>query len=132
MFLALLPAIQFLKERRISIAALLILVIPPLFWFYISWKAAGNWLACFQARQNYHDWLLTMNPALAHFTLASVLRDSAILIISTDIAVMVSAFVAGWIILQGLPSGLTRLDLPRDLREVLAPVVSSSPSLFCW
>ena len=123
MFLALIPAIQSLRERRISIAALLILVIPPLFWFYISWKAAGNWLACFQARQNYHDWLLTMNPALAHFTLASVLRDSAILIISTDIAVMVSAFVAGWIILKGLPSGLTRLDLPRDLREVLAPVV---------
>jgi len=123
MFLALIPAIQFFRERRISIAALLILVLPPLFWFYISWKAAGNWLACFAARQQYHDWLLAMNPALAHFTLASVLRDGAILIISTDIAVMISAFVAGWILLKRLPRSLTKLGLPRNLRKILAPVV---------
>jgi hypothetical protein len=123
MFLALIPAIQFLRERRISIMTLLILVIPPLFWFYISSKAAGNWLACFQARQNYHDWLLATTPALAHFTAASVLRDIVILIISTDIAVMISAFVAGWILLKGLPPGLTRLGLPEDLRGILAPVV---------
>src|SRR6266699_2872356 len=69
MFIALLPAIQFLKERRISISALFILIIPPLFWFYISWKATGNWLQCFETRQSYHDWLLAMNPALALFSL---------------------------------------------------------------
>jgi len=123
MFIALIPATQFLRERRISIAALLILAIPPLFWFYISWKAAGNWLACFQARQNYHDWLLAMNPALAHFTLRSVLRDSAILILSTDIAVMISAFVAGWILVKPLPRSLTRRGLPQELRGILAPAV---------
>src|SRR5262249_22565432 len=41
MLIALIPAIQIIKERRISMAALLILVIPPLFWFYISWQATG-------------------------------------------------------------------------------------------
>jgi hypothetical protein len=123
MFIALIPAIQFLRERRISITALFILVIPPLFWFYISWKATGNWLQCFETRQYYHDWLLAMNPALAHFFLSSVLRDSAILIISTDIAVLISAFVAGWILLRHLPRGLTRPGLPEDLRGILAPVV---------
>lgn len=123
MFLALIPLIQLLRERRISITALLILIIPPLFWFYISWKAAGSWLACFEARQNYHDWLLAMNPALAHFTLASVLRDSAILFVSTDIAVIISAFVAGWIFLKRLVGSLARLNLPQDLRGILAPVV---------
>ena len=106
MFIALIPAIQFLKERRISITALFILVIPPLFWFYISWKATGNWLACFVQRQYYHDWLLAMNPALAHFSLSGVLRDSAILIISTDIAVLISAFVAGWIVVEASASQL--------------------------
>ncbi len=123
MFLALIPAIQFLQERRISITALLILIIPPLFWFYISWKAAGSWLACFAARQQYHDWLLAMNPALAHFTLASVLRDSAILIVSTNTAVMISASIAGWILLKRLPRGLNRLSLPQDLQGILAPAV---------
>lgn len=123
MFLALIPLIQLLRERRISITALLVLIIPPLFWFYISWKAAGSWLACFEARQNYHDWLLAMNPALAHFTLTSVLRDSAILLVSTNIAVIISAFVAGWIFLSRLPRSLAKLAPPQDLRGILALVV---------
>ena len=123
MFIALIPAIQFLRERRISITTLFILIIPPLFWFYISWKATGNWLQCFETRQYYHDWLLAMNPALAHFSLSSVLRDSAILIISTDIAVLISAFVAGSILIKHLPRSLTRAGLPDDLRGILAPTV---------
>jgi hypothetical protein len=123
MFIALIPAIQFLRERRVSITALFILLVPPLFWFYISWKATGNWLQCFVTRQSYHDWLLAMNPALAHFSLSSVLRDSAILIISTDIAVLISAFVGGWILIKHLPRSLTRPGLPEHLRGILAPVV---------
>jgi hypothetical protein len=123
MFIALIPAIQFLKERRVSLPAVVILVIPPLFWFYISWKATGNWLACFVQRQYYHDWLLAMNPALAHFSFPSVLRDSAILTISTDIAVFVSAFVAGWIVLRQLPRSFSRTGFPEPLRPILAPVV---------
>jgi hypothetical protein len=101
----------------------MILALPPLFWFYISWKATGNWLACFVQRQYYHDWLLAMNPALAHFSLSAVLRDSAILIISTDIAVLISAFNAGGILLQRLPRSLTRRGLPEDLQTILAPLV---------
>lgn len=123
MFIALIPAIQFLKERRVSMVAVVILVIPPLLWFYISWKATGNWLACFVQRQYYHDWLLAMNPALAHFSFPSVLRDSAILIISTDLAVLMSACVAGWIVMKHLPQGLTRTGFPEVLRPILAPVV---------
>ena len=123
MFIALIPAIQFLKERRISITALFILATPPLLWFYISWKATGNWLACFVQRQYYHDWLLAMNPALARFSFSGVLRDSAILIISTGIAVLISAFVAGWILVNRLPRSLTRLSLPEDLQTILAPLV---------
>jgi hypothetical protein len=123
MFLALIPLIQLIRERRISIAPLVILAIPPLFWFYISWKATGNWLQCFVQRQYYHDWLLAMNPALAHFSLSSVVRDAVILIISTDIAVLIAAFVAGWLVLRRLPRGFTSKGLPEDVREILAPVV---------
>src|SRR5712691_7166049 len=77
MFLALIPAIQFFRERRISLAAVVILAIPPLFWLYVSRKATGNWLACFVARREYHDWLFAANPTLAHFSLPHILRDDA-------------------------------------------------------
>src|SRR5437763_4032780 len=105
MFIALIPAIQFLRERRISFVAVLILLIPPVFWFYISWKATGNWLACFQARQQYHNWLLVMNPKLGRFTLRQVLRDGASLLVSTDIAVFLGALVAGWKVFKRLLNG---------------------------
>jgi hypothetical protein len=121
MFLALLPVIQFARERRISFVALGILLVPPLFWFYISWKATGDWLACFKARQQYHDWLLAMNPALAHFSLVAVLKDGATLLISADIAVLIASFVAGWFVLRRLPDLLARRASSEDMQ--LAPAI---------
>ncbi len=123
MFLALIPAIQFLRERRISLVAFVILVIPPLFWFYISWKATGNWLACFAQRQYYHDWLLAMNPTLAHFSLSNILRDVATLLISTDIAVLAASFVAGWIVVRQSARIVNRRGMSEDVESIPGPVV---------
>lgn len=103
MFLALLPVIQIIRERRVSISTILILLIPPLSWFYISWKATGDWLACFRARQQYHDWLLTQNPSLAHFSLSGVSKDVAMFISGADLAVLASAFLAAWLVLKRPP-----------------------------
>ena len=123
MFIALIPLIQFVRERRISLVALVILLLPPLFWFYISWKATGDWLACFRARQQYHDWLLAMNPALAHFPLVAVLQDSATLLISADVAVLLASFAAGWFVLRRLPDLLARRERAEGIQLILAPVL---------
>ena len=122
MFIALIPAIQILRERRVSIVAVLIMILPPLFWFYISWKAAGNWLACFQQRQQYLDWLLVMNPAIAHFSVINVLRDGATLLISSDIAVLIASFLAGWFVLRQLLK-IHRQKLSEETQMILPPVV---------
>jgi dolichyl-phosphate-mannose-protein mannosyltransferase len=100
MLLALIPLIQVVRERRVSIPGILIMLIPPVFWFYVSWKATGDWLACFRTRQQYHDWLLTQNPALAHFSFSGVLKDGAMLLTGTDVAVLLATFAAGWIVLR--------------------------------
>jgi hypothetical protein len=102
MLIALIPAIQFWKERRVSIPAILIMLFAPLFWFYVSWKATGDWLACFRARDQYKDWLLTQNPALAHFSLTGVIQDAAMLVSGIDPAVLCAATVAGWLVLRRL------------------------------
>jgi hypothetical protein len=120
MFIALIPLIQYLRERRVSIPAVLVMIVPALFWFYVSWKAAGDWLACFKVRQEYHDWLLQHNPALAHFSFYGVLKDGAIFINSIDIAVLVAAFVAGWLVLRRLVS---RSSVSDELGLILPPVV---------
>ena len=100
MLIALIPAIQFWKERRVSIPAILIMLFAPLFWFYVSWKAAGDWLACFKVRDQYKDWLLTQNPALAEFSLRGVMQDTAMLISGIDLAVLCAALVAGWLVVR--------------------------------
>ena len=122
MFIALIPLIQILRERRISIGAVLIMILPPLFWFYISWKAAGNWLACFQQRQQYLEWLLVMNPAIARFSVINILRDGATLLISSDIAVLIASFVAAWFVLRQLLK-IHRQKLSEETQMILPPVV---------
>lgn len=97
MLIALIPTIQFFKERRVSPIALTILLMPPLFWFWISWKATGNWLATFETRKHYLDWLLSVNPSLARFSVQHILRDGWALLSSTDPAVMATSFVGGWL-----------------------------------
>lgn len=120
MFIALIPVIQFLKERRISIAALAILAVPPVFWFYVSWKATGNWRACFVARREYHDWLFAANPTLAHFSLPHILSDGATLLVSADIAVLIGAFVALWFVTKPL---VRRARIPQDVRVIIPALV---------
>src|SRR5688572_5582134 len=76
MLIAMIPAVQFWKERRVSIPAVLIMLFAPLFWFYVSWKATGDWLACFKVREQYKYWLLTQNPALTEFSVREIGRAS--------------------------------------------------------
>jgi hypothetical protein len=127
MLFALIPAIQFWKERRVSISPLLIMLSPPLFWFWVSWKATGDWLACFKMRQQYHDWLLAQNPALAHFSLAAVLKDLAMFVSGVDIAVLCGALVAAWLVLQHF-SKRRRYDI-EDIDSVLPLVLFFSAFL---
>jgi Gpi18-like mannosyltransferase len=123
MLIALIPFLQLIRERRISISALVLLVIPPIFWFYISWRATGNWLACFVQRQEYHDWLLGMNPSIAHFSLIHVLKDLATLAVSTDLAVLIASCVTGWFVLKRFRQLVERTETSDELNAIFATVL---------
>lgn len=118
MFILLIPALQFLAERRISILACLIMIFPPLFWLYISWKATGDPLACFVARRQYMDWLLSVNPSLASFSLNGIARDTGALLLSTDTAVLAACLIAGWLTVKRLRAHAAARHDER-LRDVL-------------
>lgn len=122
MLIALIPLIQVLRERRVSIAGILIMTIPPVFWFYVSWRATGDWLACFRTRQQYLDWLLMQNPALANFSFSGVLKDSAMLVSSIDLAVLLAALAAAWIVTKSFVTRPGQRD-PKDLRTTLPPLI---------
>jgi hypothetical protein len=123
MLIGLIPAIQIIREHRVSILGVAIMIVPPLLWFYISWKATGNWLACFVQRQEYHDWLLRMNPSIAHFSLINVLKDGATLLVSADVAVMTASFIAAWFVIRHVPQFLTQRESGDNGNTIIAPVL---------
>jgi len=122
MLIALIPLIQFWKERRVSIVAVAIMIVPPLFWFHVSWKATGNWLACFKARQQYHDWLLAQNPALAHFSMAALLKDVALMLSGADVAVLFGVFAAVWLVIKQITKPRGNVD-PAANTEPIVPAL---------
>jgi hypothetical protein len=133
MLIPLIPVLQFIRVRRVSFIGIAILILPPLFWFYISWKATGDALACFKQRQQYHDWLLLMNPAIARFSLRNMASDLATLLVSTDIAVLGACLFAAFLIVRSAfahprkvfesshPGVRPKLDLSEP-QSILAPL----------
>jgi hypothetical protein len=126
MLIALIPTLQFWEERKVSAVSLLIMLLPPLFWFWVSWQAAGDWLATFKVRHQYLNWLLTQNPALQHFTFAGVIKDTTMFLSGVDVAVLSAAFTAGWLVLRW--TGKHRDDAARkDLESIMPPLIFFFP-----
>lgn len=99
MLIALLPALQFLVQRRISLAACGIMIISPLLWFYICWKATGNPMAYFEARNRYVVEYAAANPAVATFSPQRLGLDATRLLASTNLAVLSGCLAAAWMVI---------------------------------
>jgi len=117
MLLVLLPMIQIFEERRVSIPSIVILIFPPLFWFYISWKATGDWLACFVSRKQYMDALLAANPSIASLSLFGIAHNIGNLIVSTDIPVLVACLATMWLVIKRMAAS-SAVRNSRELRAV--------------
>src|SRR5262245_17710443 len=105
MLIALLPALQFLFQRRVSLAGLGIMIISPLFWFYICWKATGSAMAYFEARSRYIAEYTAANPAVTTFSSQRLLLDRYRLLVSTNFAVLCSSLAAAWMIVRRMIAG---------------------------
>ena len=104
MLIALLPALQFLFQRRVSPVALGIMVISPLFWFYICWKATGSAMAYFEVRNRYLADYAASNPAVTTFSSQRLRLDAERLLVSTNLAVLLSCVAAAWVIVRRMIS----------------------------
>src|SRR5262245_27067024 len=100
MLIALLPALQFLFQRRVSLAALGIMIISPLFWFYICWKATGNAMDYFEARNRYIAEYASGNPVVTTFSSQRLRLDRDRLLVSTNLAVLCSCLAAALMIVR--------------------------------
>jgi len=100
----LLPLLQFIKEKRISVIGTLVLVAPPLLWLLVSHSARGDWFAFFKDRVVYHEHYMDFYPSRRGFAFADVRGDLDLLMFGANrilfvvclTAGLVALFKAGW------------------------------------
>jgi hypothetical protein len=98
LLIALVPAIQLVRRRKVPILSILILAAAPAFWLFICWNATGNPLASFQAHDDYVLQRLTAHPEFNQITLARTWIDANRLAYAANVAVLAGCAAALWLL----------------------------------
>ncbi|HSE36240.1 MAG TPA: hypothetical protein VLG74_02990 [Blastocatellia bacterium] len=98
LFIVLLPALQFLLHRRVSLTSCFIALSAPLIWIYISWSATGNAFEYFDVRSDYIRELLLSDPGLGSLSPATVIANVQTLLYSMGHAVIIACLIAAWLV----------------------------------
>jgi Gpi18-like mannosyltransferase len=93
-FILLLPLLQIIRERRVSLIALGLLVLPPLTWLVICQLATGDPLASFAERVRYNASYLDFNPTRRGFALADINRDAIYFLLGANPIVFLAIIAA--------------------------------------
>jgi hypothetical protein len=102
MLVALLPALQFFAERRVSLTACGLLTAAPALWLLICWQATGDPLAYFAARNRYVAEYTAANPVVTTFTAARLRLDAVRLLASTTWPVLAGCLAGAGVLFRRL------------------------------
>ncbi|MEK6303169.1 MAG: phospholipid carrier-dependent glycosyltransferase [Acidobacteriota bacterium] len=102
LIIPLLPALQFLLQRKVSITALFVALFSPVFWLYVCWAATGNALEYFKIRNNYISEMLAGDASLNSFSVARVAVNLLAVVYSTGPAVIIACMFAAWLAIKRL------------------------------
>ena len=94
----LLPLLQFFHQRRVSLAIVGILLLPPLAWFGICHLATGDPFAYFADRVRYHEHYMDFYPTRRGFAWADISVDLDYFLSGANWAAFFAIIAAG-----GLP-----------------------------
>jgi hypothetical protein len=95
----LLPLLQCIRQKRLSVIGLIVLVAPPLLWLGVSHSARGDWFAFFKDRVVYHEHYMDFYPTRRGFALTDVRGDVDLLMFGANRLVFVTTLVAGLFLL---------------------------------
>ena len=98
LIIPLLPALQFLVQRKVSITASFIALFSPFFWLYVCWAATGNALEYFKVRNDYISEVLAGGDSFNSFSASRVGANLLAVLYSTGPAVMIACFLAAWLV----------------------------------
>jgi len=91
---AALPILQFVCERRVSLVAFVILLLPPLLWLGICQIATGDPFAFFATRARYQANYLDFYPTRRGFAFADVRQDIGYFLLGANRGVVLASLTA--------------------------------------
>jgi hypothetical protein len=109
--LPLLPMLQFVYERRISILVVAILLLPVLACLGVSELATGHSFTFFVNRARYQANYMDFYPTRHHFTFPDVLRDLDYFFLGANRGVVLAAVTAGVLLIWRAVQRRERLRL---------------------
>jgi hypothetical protein len=95
----LLPLLQLIKEKRVSVIGVMVLVAPPLLWLVVSQSARDDWFAFFKDRVAYQKHYMDFYPSRRAFAVADVKSDVDLLMFGATRIVFVTGLLAGLFVL---------------------------------
>jgi hypothetical protein len=96
--LPLIPAAELLSRRRVSVTTILITLLAPAIWFYISWSATGNPLEYFSYRAAYIENVIATAGSVPYFSLSRVAVNLRYLTSTIGPAVLLGTGMAVWLV----------------------------------
>jgi hypothetical protein len=92
-FVVVLPLLQFIFHRRVSLMTMSILLVPPLVWFGISHHATGDPFAYFAKRVAYQNNVLDFYPTRRGFAFADVAEDLDYFLLGANPIIFATIFI---------------------------------------
>ena len=99
--IAALPLLQWLQERRVSIPAFLVLLVPPLAWFTLAFIATGSPLAYFAERARYHAEYIQFHPHRVGLQWSPLMKDVGYLLLGAGKIISAGAMFVAVTVLIG-------------------------------
>jgi hypothetical protein len=122
--IAAIPLLQWLQERRISLLAVALLLIPPVGWLLVSYAATGHSLAYFGDRARYHFEYMQVHPGRRGFDWDVINEDVTFLLLGAGRTIFAGAIVAAVITLVRFIR-----NRPRPDGILLAPIIYGAAML---
>src|ERR1700736_2219989 len=92
--IVLLPLLQLLRQRRVSFTLLVILLLPPVAWLFISHFATGDAFSYFAERARYHAAYLDFYPTRRGFAWADIYSDIDYFLLGANRVVFLALLIA--------------------------------------
>jgi hypothetical protein len=98
--IAVIPVVQWSRERKLPLLTVSIMLLPPIAWLALSWLATGDLWSYFTERVKYQDAYMQFHPSRFGFAMADVAVDWRYFLLGANRFVFAGMVLAGAVLVH--------------------------------